>query len=124
MKSKQTKTKEISRETKQIVLQRQHYKSISGVALTEQSAVFHHVVFRGNQGVGYEFNIVALTWEEHRRFHDGLSIFVNGKERYSNQEFNTLMKNHLKLNYNGWTEDKCKYKKYFDEKDYGITRKE
>ena len=123
MKSEQTKTKEISRETKQIVLQRQHYKSISGVALTEQSAVFHHVIFRSQQGVGYDFNIVALTWEEHRLYHDHKNIVVNRKPRYTWEEFETLMKNHLKLNYNGWTEDKCKYKKYFDEKDYGITRK-
>ena len=96
-KSKQAKAKEISEKTKQIVLERQHYRSISGVALTPYNVTYHHVISRGEQGVGAEFNICAITKEEHRLFHDKNDIPVNGRERYSWIEFDILMKNHLKL---------------------------
>lgn len=119
-KSKLTKVKEISQETKQQVLARQNYKSISGVALT--NADYHHVVLRSSSGVGYEWNIVALTPDEHRRYHDKQPILVYGRQRYTWQEFDTLMRNHLKIKYFGWSEDKCKYHKYWSEEDYEIER--
>ena len=117
-KSKITKLKEISEETKKTVMERQHYKSITGVALSDYNVNFHHVVGRGQEGVGLDFNIVAITFDEHRAYHDGRSIKVNGRDRYTNKEFETLMKNHLKLNYVNWSEDNCKIKKYWDEEDY------
>lgn len=121
-KSKLTKAKEISKETKERVLERQHYRSISGVALTPYNTEFHHVIFRSDSGVGYEFNIVAITSEEHRAFHDHQNILVNGRKRYTYIEFGILMKNHLKLHYSGWEESKCKYHKYWSEDDYKIRR--
>ena len=119
-KSNYTKAKEITQETKEKVLKRQDYKSISGISLSGKQVEFHHFVSRGCSGVGYEWNIVAILPDEHRRLHDGCSIQVNGKDRYTNQEFKTLIRNHLILNYIGWSEKKCKYKKGFEEKDYEV----
>lgn len=119
-KSKITKQKEITKETKQKVLARQNNKSVSGVYLTPYNTDFHHVIFRSDSGVGYEWNIVAITTEEHSLFHDKKKIKVYGRERYTWQEFDTLMKNHLKIKYPNWSEDKCKVNKYFSEEDYGV----
>ena len=80
-KSNLTKAKEISQATKEKVLERQGYRSISGVALN--TADFHHVIYRSNSGIGYEWNVVAITPEEHRLFHDKQDIPVNGRARYS-----------------------------------------
>ena len=123
IKSKATLAKEISADTKQTVLERQGFRSISGVALGS-TAEFHHVIFRSGSGVGYEWNIVALTPEEHRLFHDKRDIPVNGRCRYSWIEFDILMKNHLKLWYDGWSEEKCKYHKYCEEEDYEVIRRD
>ena len=123
-KHKQTLAKEISQETKQVVMERQHYRSISGIALTPYNVEFHHVIFRSAQGIGLEWNIVAITSEEHRLFHDHKPIPVNGRERYSWEEFDTLMKNHLKLWYEGWSEQACKYDKYKTVDEYGVIRRE
>ena len=120
-KSKLTKTKEISEETKRKVLERQRGKSLSGVALTPYNTEFHHVIFRSGSGVGYEWNIVAITSEEHRLYHDHQNIKVYGRERFTWDEFDTIMKNHLKYEYPNWTEKLCKYHIYWEEKDYGIT---
>lgn len=123
-KSKLTKAKEISFETKQKVLDRQGNRSVSGVYLAPYNVEFHHVIPRSASGVGYEWNIVALTKEEHRLYHDHCSITVNGKERYTWLEFDILMKNHLKMRYEGWNEEKCKVRKYAEESDYKVTRKD
>ena len=123
-KSKLTKAKEISQETKQKVLERQGFRSISGVALTNNNCEFHHVIYRSAEGIGFEWNIVAITFDEHRWLHDKQDIKVNGRNRYSWIEFEILCKNHLKLNYEGWTEQRCKYHKYWSEADYGVIRRE
>lgn len=118
-KSKLTKAKEINVETKQIVLERQGYRSISGVYIPDiHHGEFHHVIGRGNEGIGLAFNIVALTPDEHRWYHDHADIKVNGRKRYSYLEFEILMKNHLKIEYPGWREEYCKFHKYWDEEDY------
>lgn len=122
-KSKLTKAKEISQATKEKVLERQGNRSISGVALTPYNVNFHHTVYRSLSGVGYEWNVCAITAEEHRLFHDKQGIPVNGRPRYSWIEFDILMKNHLKICYEGWTEEKCKFHKYWSEEDYGVTRR-
>lgn len=119
-KSNLIKAKEISEETKRKVLARQNNRSISGVMLSK--ADFHHVVLRSSSGVGYEWNIVALTPDEHRRYHDKQPILVYGRERYPWKEFETLMKNHLKIKYPNWSEEKCRYHKYWSEEDYEIER--
>lgn len=117
-KSKQAKAKEISLETKKAVMERQGWRSISGVYLTEDHVEFHHVVGRGVGGIGLEFNIVAITPEEHRAFHDGADIKVNGRKRYTAKEFGTLMRNHLILRYPHWNAESCKYHKMWSETDY------
>lgn len=119
-----TKAKEISIETKKNVLNRQRNVSIFGTFLTMNTATFHHVLPRSSSGVGYEFNIVALSFDEHRAYHDHQPIKVNGRERYTWEEADTLIKNHLKIKYENWSLDKCKYHKYWNEEDYGITRRE
>lgn len=119
-KSNYTKAKEISLKTKENVLKRQSNKSISGASLYNNNVDFHHVVFRSSSGVGYEWNIVALTSDEHRALHDKNIIEVNGRVRYTWQEFNTLIRNHLKIKYPNWSEEKCKYHKYWKETDYEI----
>lgn len=119
-KSNYTRAKEISLKTKENVLKRQSNKSISGASLYNSNVEFHHVVFRSSSGVGYEWNIVALTSDEHRALHDKQDINVNGRVRYTWQEFEILIKNHLKIKYPNWSEDKCKYHKYWKEDDYEI----
>ena len=124
MKSKLTKAKEISYETKCKVLDRQGNRSISGVFLSQYNTEFHHVIPRSASGIGYEWNIVAITSEEHRWYHDHANIRVNGKDRYTYLEFEILMKNHIKKMYIGWAEEKCKFRKYAEENEYGVTRRE
>lgn len=119
-KSNLTKAKEISTETKIRVLERQKQRSISGESLMGKPVEFHHVRPRSASGVGYEWNIVAITPNEHRQYHDKVDITFRGKPRYSWSEFETLMKNHLKINYPNWSYEKCKYQKHWSENDYGI----
>lgn len=120
-KSEFLKAKEISKETKLAVLQRQNYKSVmSNKPLTLETASFHHYVERGQSGVGYEWNIVALTWQEHRvLMHD-----KNTLEGITPEQAEEIVVNHFKENYNNWTRDNCRYHKWYAEKDYGVTRKE
>ena len=118
-KSKATKIKEISLATKQEVLDRQESRSITGVYLTPYNTTFHHVMERGAEsGVGLAYNIIALTFDEHRAYHDHQDIMVNGRKRYTWIEFEIIMKNYLKLQYHGWNEDACRIHKYWEIKDY------
>lgn len=114
------KAKDITPKTKEKVLKRQEGKSITGVLLYPNNTDFHHVRPRSDSGVGYEWNVVAITREEHRCYHDHLPIKVNGRVRYSWEEFDTLLKNHLILRYLGWDWEKTKYHKYWKEEDYGV----
>ena len=123
-KSRLTKAKEISQETKQKVWDRQHGRSISGVALSPYKVQFHHVIPRSDSGVGYELNIVAITFYEHSWYHDKNDIKVNGRNRYTWLEFEILMKNYLKLHYRNWSEENCRVRKYAEEEDYGVVREE
>ena len=115
--------KQITADTRRAVLGRQDYKSISGRYLTEDSASFHHYVERSSSGVGYEWNIVALTFEEHRAIHDHQPIKIGKRVLYTYDQFITLIRNHLIINYEGWSEEKCKYRKYLEEQEYGVTRR-
>lgn len=122
-KSNFTKAKEVTNKTKRIVLERQNYKSISGVLLTIGNTEFHHVRPRSSSGVGYEWNIVALTIEEHKAVTDHTDIKFYGRKRWSYEKFNTLIKNHLKIHYPNWTYKACKYQKGYEVEDYGIMGK-
>ena len=115
--------KQITTDTRRAVLERQNYKSISGRYLTEESASFHHFVERSASGLGYEWNIVALTFEEHRAIHDHQPIKWGKRVLYTYDQFITLIRNHLILNYENWSEKKCKYHKGWEQEDYGIVRR-
>lgn len=118
-KSEFLKAKEITIETKKAVLQRQHNRSLaSDKYLTLETADFHHYVERGQSGLGYEWNIVAITREEHTNLHSG-----NKVGRYKNKDFEVYMHNYLLKMYKHWTRDNCKYKKWYAEKDYGVERR-
>lgn len=119
-KSKQAQVKEISEQTKREVLERQGYRSPSGASL-HGNAEFHHFIFRSSGGVGYGWNIIAVTPDEHRAIHDHKPIVVYGKERFSWNEFQTIMRNHLIIHYHGWSEEKCKYHKFWDKENYHVT---
>ena len=121
--AKYKEAKSITPKCRRAVLERQHNKSISGVFLTEGTASFHHYVERSSGGVGYEWNIVALTFEEHRAVHDHQPIKVGKRVLYTYDQFITLIRNHLIINYEGWTEKSCKYRKYASEEQYGVTRR-
>lgn len=110
----------ISDKTREAVLERQNHRSISGVYLTDVN--FHHFITVGSRGVGYEWNVVALLPSEHRQLHDGADISVNGKKRFTNAEFKSLIRNHLVLRYRGWSEGKCRFHKGWTEQDYEIER--
>lgn len=120
--SKYVQTKEISDKTKKAVLERQGYRSITNAYLNERTASFHHYIHRSASGIGYEWNIVALTFDEHRAVHDHQPIKVNGRVRYTYEEMDTLMRNHLILHYRNWSVDNCKYKKRMSEADYKVER--
>ena len=120
---KYIEAKSITLETRKAVLERQNHRSISGAYLTEGTASFHHFVERSSGGVGYEWNIVALTFEEHRAIHDHQPIKVGRRVLYTYDQFITLIRNHLIISYEGWSEDKCKYRKYLEESEYGVVRR-
>lgn len=112
----------VSDKTKKIVLERQKSRSVSGSYLTPQNCNFHHYISVGAGGVGYEWNIIALTPSEHRQLHDGFDIKCDNGRKYTNEEFKTLIRNHFRLNYFGWEEKKCRYMKNKEMEDYGIVR--
>lgn len=120
-KSEFQKAKEITLQTKLAVLERQGYKSvINGKSLTLETASFHHFLERGQSGVGYEWNIVAMTWKEHRvLMHDKQTL-----EGITPEKAEELVLNHFKENYNNWSRDNCRYHKWYAPQDYGVTRKE
>lgn len=113
----------ISEETRKVVYDRQNGFSPFGQFLGSR-VEYHHFIGSGlgEKGVGYEWNIVALTPEEHRAIHDHQPIKVYGRQRYTYDEAITIIGNHLKLNYSGWAKDKCKIKKGYAKEDYGIRR--
>ena len=100
---------------------------ISNIQVVQQSKAYvieRLGAFQSVWGVGYEFNIVALTPQEHRNLHDKKKIKVYGRDRYTWQEFETLCRNHLILHYDNWSYEGCKYHKYWKEKDYGIVARD
>ena len=109
-KSKQTKAHEISKETKMKVWERQKGKSIfSGISITPEMCCCHYIP-RSQGGLGKEWNIFGCYQgygiNEHRLFDEHKPI-----ANLTAKQYHTVLKNHFKLNYKGWTEDKCKYKK-------------
>lgn len=125
------KQTDISDEEKELVLKRQNYRSISKVFIGNniKNCDFHHVINSGlgEKGVGYEWNLVAITRYEHRQItdHKGISIHgIDGEVKYKYEEFISAMKNHLKVNYTNWSEANCKVHKGYSKEDYGVKRRE
>lgn len=116
-KSKQTKAHEISKETKMKVWERQKGKSIfSGISITPEMCCCHYVS-RGRGGLGEEWNIFGCYQgygiDEHRLFDEHKPI-----GNLTHEQCVTVLKNHFKIKYKNWSEDKCKYKKGVE--DYGV----
>lgn len=123
MKGDFTKAKSISPKTKKAVWERQRGKSIlSGKPITISECCCHYIA-RSASGVGYEWNIIGLTFEEHRALDTYKGINIGSSVVLPNSVAKNVIKTHLMSNYDGWSEEKCKYIKYFEEKDYEVNRK-
>ena len=113
-----TKAKGITLQTKEKVFKRQHGRSLlSNIPITVNQCCCH-VLGRGRGGVGYEWNIIGLTYNEHRLLDENKPIYG-----VSNDEVVERIKDYLRSEYDGWSEEKCHYHKYFKEADYGVTRR-
>lgn len=129
MKSESTKAKEISKETKQKVWERQNGKSLFAPykPISVEMCCCHFVSRGGNNrhgrtvsgGIGEEWNIFGCYQvgndNEHTRFDEGKSV-----NNLTNEEAIIVVENHLKRNYIGWELDKCSYHKGWEKEDYGI----
>lgn len=130
-KSNLTKAKDITDDTKRKVWERQGGKSLFAPyqPITVEMCCCHFVSRTGNDrhgksgsgGVGYEWNIFGCyqtPWtNEHNLFDEGKPI-----GNLTNEEAIKVVENHLKQNYCGWSLDKCRYHKGWEEEDYGVRR--
>ena len=114
--NKLAKVKEITNRTKQMVLERQGGLSITGRNL-DGGVNYHHIVSKGCEGVGYEFNVVALHPIEHFNYHQGCKIQGEFRD-WSPMEFDLFIDDYMKEHYSGWDRDICSYHPGWDEKDY------
>ena len=128
-KSKQAKAHEITKETKQIVWERQHGKSLFAPykPITVEMCCCHFIP-RARGGLGTEWNIFGCfqaPWaDEHKAFDHQLSDKeVRKITNLTPDEMVTVVRNHLMENYDGWCEDNCRYKKGYELEDYEIRRK-
>lgn len=121
-----TKAKQITQKTKQAVYERQKGRSIlSGQPITISMCCCHFVGRGEKSGVGYEWNIVGLTPEEHMMLDQNRPLWIyksNSVTKLENSEMHQMIEEHLKENYNGWSKEKCSYHKYWEEKDYEVYR--
>lgn len=131
MKGDFTKAKEISKETKQKVWERQKGRSIFAPykPISVEMCCCHFVSKGGNNrhgkttsgGVGYEWNIFGCyqlgNVNEHTHFDNNEPV-----NNLSNEEAIKVVENHLKRHYKGWELDKCSYHKGWDKKDYQVIR--
>ena len=119
-----TKAKQISPETKKKVWERQNGRSVvSGFPISVEMCCCHFIGRGEKSGVGYEWNVVGLTTDEHRLLDENKPLKINGRIRYSNAEMQTIIHNHLVENYEGWALAKCSYHKYWKEEDYDVKRR-
>lgn len=123
MKSNSTKEKEISKETKIKVWERQNGRSIFAPyrPISIEMCCCHYVS-RGNSGVGYEWNIFGCyqqPWLNEHYMFDG-QISIDNNLNLTRDEMKKVARNHLVRNYSNWSEEKCKYHKYWKEQDYGV----
>lgn len=127
-KSKQTKAHEITRETKEKVWQRQKGKSLFAPYknISVEMCCCHYIP-RSRGGLGEEWNIFGCYQtpyanDEHDAFDHKLSD--NQVKQLTNltpDQMVTVVRNHLIENYDNWSEENCRYKKYVE--DYGVRRK-
>ena len=107
MKSRKTKTCEITKKVKQAVWERQNGVSVYSGTPISVSECCCHVVPRSKGGMGIEENIVGLTGEEHRIF-DGNRI---GNRKEETDHIRKSVMDHLKECYPEWSEERMKYRK-------------
>lgn len=119
-----TKAKQITMDTKKRVWERQGGKSvISNYPITVEMCCCHYIGRGEDSGVGYEWNVVGLTPEEHQLLDQNKNLVRNGRVWYTNEQMQTIIRNHLIENYVGWTREKCSYHKYWKEEDYKVIRR-
>lgn len=128
-KHKQTIAHEITRETKEKVWKRQHGKSLFSNRTITVDMCCCHYVSRAQGGVGYEWNIFGCYQSPWCNEHDAFDGKLSEKEvrkmlNLTAEEMKTVAGNHLKRNYNNWSIENCTYKKWYEENDYGVTRRE
>ena len=115
--SNRSKVIEISQKTRRKVMERQDGLSITGRSLGN-GVNYHHIVSKGSEGVGYEFNVIALTPDEHIEYHRGSSILTEHKGKLNRKEFDQFIDDYMKQIYSNWSRDKCKYVPGWTEEDY------
>lgn len=120
MKSKQTKAHEITQKTKETVYIRQRGRSIfpPHKEITVDMCCCHYIP-RSRGGLGEEWNIFGCyqtPWLDEHKMYDRQI-----RSNLSHEEMEEIIIRHFKENYDGWDEEKCKYRKYVT--DYGIRRK-
>lgn len=126
MKSKKTKSHEISLETKKKVWERQNGRSLFAPyrPITIEMCCCHYVS-RANNGLGTEWNIFGCyqsPWLNEHLMYDG-QINIDKNLNLTRDEMKTVVRNHLVRNYDRWSEEDCKYQKYKDIAEYEVKRK-
>lgn len=110
--------------TRQNVRKRQDFRSITGIWLGESGGHMHHFISRGRSGVGFEWNLILMTDDEHQQYHNGGLVRVNGTNIvYTHEEFTDKMRDYLISQYDGWSEERCRFHKFWEYKDYKVQRK-
>lgn len=114
-KSKSTKAHEISRETKKKVFERQGGRSLFPpfMPITIDMCCCHYIP-RSRGGVGEEWNIFGCfqnDWLNEHRMFDLHQLPEN------------IVREHLKENYEDWSEEACVFHKWYEDQ-YKLIRKE
>ena len=98
-------------------MERQDGLSITGRSLGN-GVNYHHIVSKGSEGVGYEFNVIALTPDEHIAYHRGSAVLTEFKTIRNRKEFDQFIDDYMKNFYPNWSRSKCKYVPGWSEEDY------
>lgn len=120
MKSKQTKAHEISRKVKERVYERQHGKSLFPPykKITVEMCCCHYLS-RAKGGLGKEWNVFGCfqaPWlDEHKMFDRQIKCSIESRGKIlSADELDSIVSDHLNMNYEDWSIEKCKYNKYVE----------
>lgn len=100
MKSKRTKSLDITQKTKQIVWERDNKCCI--ICGSPYAMPNAHYLPRSNGGLGIEQNIITLCINCHRRY----------DQSTEREEIKEYIRKYLKSKYGNWNEEDLIYKKY------------